>query len=394
MKPFNLELRSGVKQCYRDANLQIIFSVTLMAVIGASVFVPALPRMVQELNITPQAVGMLISIYAIPGIAFAPLAGMFADRFGRKKVLVPSLLLFSLAGGACTFARDFNLLLLLRFLQGMEAANLISLSWVIICDLYSENERTAAMGYNASFINIGLACFPAAGGAMAMIGWYYPFLLSFLAAPVGLLVLFSLKNPEPRNTQRLIEYLGGVIHNLKTPRAVCLFLANAFAFMLTFGSYMAYFPFLAEYSFGASSFLIGLLMSATFFVAAFAASQLGNLAKMISEANLLKISFALYSLGLLTMPLVPNLWLLFIPLVSFGIAQGINEPVITALLGRIVPTEHRAAFILVNEMFLLIGTTAGPVLMGAIFETWGVSSVFFAGAGLSIAVFIVLALIG
>ncbi len=392
MEALDAKQPDNIRQCYRDHNLQIMFAVTLMSVLGASAFIPAFPKIAQELKISPQEVGLLISAYAFPGMIFAPFSGILADRFGRRKVLAPSLILFSVAGVACAFTRDFNLLLILRFLQGLGAYNLIPMTWIMICDLYSEKERTVAMGYNASFLNIGMAIFPTIGGALAMFSWHYAFLLSALAAPVGLVVLLFLKNPEPKNSQHLGEYLRNIWQNLKNIRALCLFLANTFAFILVFGSFMAYFPFLSKDAFGASSFLIGLLMSTTFFVAAFAASQLGRMAKMASEVSLLKVSFALYALGLLAMPFVTDLWLLLIPLVIFGVAQGINEPIISGLLGGLVPMNHRAGFIFFNELFLQIGATSGPILMGIVFGILGISSVFLAGAGLSVFTLILIAI--
>jgi MFS family permease len=88
---------------------------------------------------------------------------------GRKKIIVPSLLLFGIAGTACAFARDFNLLLLLRLLQGIGAASLLSLSVTLIGDLYAGDRRANAMGYNASVTSIGTAIYPTVGGALATI---------------------------------------------------------------------------------------------------------------------------------------------------------------------------------------------------------------------------------
>ena len=64
------------------------------------------------------------------------------------------------------------------------------------------------MGLNASILSIGTASYPAIGGALAILGWQYPFILPVVALPVGILVLVSLRNPEPRNRQGTKEYLG------------------------------------------------------------------------------------------------------------------------------------------------------------------------------------------
>jgi len=64
-------------------------------------------------------VGLLITAFTLPGIILVPIMGILADKFGRKKILVPSLMLFGIAGGSCFFFKNFSILLLLRFLQGI-----------------------------------------------------------------------------------------------------------------------------------------------------------------------------------------------------------------------------------------------------------------------------------
>lgn len=127
------------KSVYLDTNLQIIFGVTLIAVLGVSSITPAFPLIVKDLNISTQSVGLLITMFTLPGIFLTPVMGALADRFGRKKILIPSMMLFGVAGGACALAHDFSLLLALRFFQGVGAASLGSLNVTIIGDLYSGN---------------------------------------------------------------------------------------------------------------------------------------------------------------------------------------------------------------------------------------------------------------
>jgi len=170
---------------YRDPNLQIVFVVTLIVVMGVSSISPAFPEIQEAFGISKPAVGLLIVVFTLPGVLFTPVLGVLADRFGRKKILVPSLLLFGIAGTACFFARDFNLLLTLRFLQGIGAASLGSLNVTIIGDLYSKRQLATAMGYNASVLNIAVPLYLIIGGAMASLAWYYPFALSIIAVPLA-----------------------------------------------------------------------------------------------------------------------------------------------------------------------------------------------------------------
>lgn len=113
---------------YQDKNLLIIFAVSLIAVLGVGSLTPAFPKLAQALHVQRQNIGLLVTVFTFPAFALGPLIGVLADRFGRKKVIVPSLFLLGIAGCACAFARDFNLLLLLRFLQGIGAASLLSLT--------------------------------------------------------------------------------------------------------------------------------------------------------------------------------------------------------------------------------------------------------------------------
>ncbi len=168
-----------------------------MAVLGVSSIAPVLPRVATVFDRSPQSVGLLISVFTVPGVFFTPILGVLGDRIGRKAVLVPSLLLFAVAGTACGFVREFPLLLGLRFVQGIGAAALGALNVTIVSDLYAGSARTTAMGYNASVLSIGTGVYPALGGSLAALGWFFPFFLPALALPIALFVLFVLDNPEP-----------------------------------------------------------------------------------------------------------------------------------------------------------------------------------------------------
>lgn len=373
---------------YLDTNLIIVFSITLTNVMGMTAITPAFPRIVQELKILPEAVGLLIAVYTVPGLIFIPLSGVLADRFGRKRILVPSLMLFGIAGTACAFTRDFNLLLILRFFHGVGAAPLFTLCLTIIGDLYSGKECATTMGYDVSFINISMAIFPSIGGAMAMLGWYYPFLLSSIAIPVGLLILFYLKNPEPKKERSLNEYLSGVLKSIKNIQFVWLSLAAVAAMVLLFGAHFTYFPLLIASSFEASPMIIGLIISSMSIAGAITSSQIGKLLKFGSERILLSYSFILYALALVIIPFITNLWLLIVPAMIFGVAFGMNDPSRIALLAVLAPGKQRAAFMSITQTVVKLGQTLGPVSMGVIFVVGGINSIFYFGSMLSFVMFI------
>jgi MFS family permease len=378
------------KKLYLNRNLQIIFSITLMAVLGVASITPAFPRIEAELHISTQQAGYLITVFTLPGVFLTPVLGVLADRLGRKKILVPSLLLFGLAGSSCFFMRDFQMLLLFRLFQGIGAAAIGSLNITLIGDLFEGRDRPAAMGYNASVLSIGTASYPAIGGVLATIGWYYPFILPAFAIPIALVVIYSLDAVGTSNHQKLSIYLRKAWESIKDKRVIVIFIASVFTFIILYGAYLSYLPFLLDSSFSAPPYLIGLLFSVSSLTTAITSSQVGRLTAKYSEKALLKAAFIIYGISLIVIPFTPNLWMLLVPLILFGIAQGLNIPSLQTILTNLAPVENRAAFMSLNGMVLRIGQTLGPVIMGVIFGIFGITAVYLVGAAFALVMFVLI----
>ncbi len=180
----------------KDRRLYVIFSITLIGVMGVASLTPALPKISQALDLNKSQIALLISAFTFPGIFLTPISGVLADRWGRKRVLVPSLFIFALAGFSIFFVRSFHIIIILRIIQGVGAGPLGSLNATLVGDFFKGKERPAAMGYNASVLSLSTASYPLIGGALAGIAWYFPFVMPLLAIPVGLFVIFGIKEPE------------------------------------------------------------------------------------------------------------------------------------------------------------------------------------------------------
>ncbi|MFP4171023.1 MAG: MFS transporter [Methanomassiliicoccales archaeon] len=371
----------GLRQMLGDRNLQVTFGITLMAVLAVSSITPAFPLIMRTFDINEGEVGLLITAFTVPGVILAPFLGVLADRRGRRKVLVPCLFLFALAGTLCAFAPTFQILLVLRVIQGVGGASLGSLALTIVGDLYEGKTRATAMGYNESVLNIGTASYPSIGGALATLGWFFPFYLSLLAVPVGLMVIFVLDSPEPSVTESMRRYFARTWRVVKEPRAILLFTAIALSLLVLYGSYLAFFPLLLD-SLGANSLEIGLIMSTMSLTTALIASQMGRLSARFSYSTLLKASYPFFALGLVLIPLVNDLILFIVPTVIFGVGLGLNLPSIFTLMADHSPMESRGAFFSLNGLVLRLGQTVGPPLMAAIFALGGFTPVFLSGAGL------------
>lgn len=369
---------------YRDPNLRILFCVTLIAVLGVSSVTPVFPTMQKALGITPQATSLLVTVFTLPGVIATPLIGVLSDRVGRKRLLVPSLFLFAFAGASLPLAPTFTGMLALRFVQGLGAAALGSLNVTIIGDLYRGRLTTAAMGYNAGVLSLGTTLYPLLGGALAALGWRYPFYLPLLAIPVALLAWFRLETPPIPAHQDMRSYLLDALASISNRRMAGLFFASLASFVLLYGAYSTYLPFLLAESFQGTSTVIGLVMSSMSLATAVVASQLSRLSRRFLEQQLIVAAFLLHALALLMIPHVPSLWLFLIPTTIYGLGQGLNTPSIQSLLARMAPPQQRGAFMSLNGMVFRLGQTLGPLLMGLAFTAWGFTGVYRAGAVLGV----------
>ena len=114
--------------------------------------------------------------------------------------------------------------------------------------------------------------------------------LLIFSIPVAIIVMLRLNNPEPSGNQVLKKYLISAWKILRTRQAVTYFIASFATFVILFGSYLVYFPFLLEKLFNSSPFIIGIMMSCMSIVTAITSSQLGKISGIFRIKNLLKIS--------------------------------------------------------------------------------------------------------
>lgn len=362
---------------YRDKNLQVLFGITLVAVVGVSSIAPVLPKVADALDVSPNRVGLLITAFTLPGIVLTPILGILSDRVGRKKIIVPSLFLFGVAGASVAFATSFETMLALRFLQGMGAASLGTINVTMIGDLYSGRERTEAMGYNSSILSLGTGMYPAIGGALAVLGWQYPFLLPLLAIPIGMRVMLSLDYDEPRNERDLKEYLAELSRAVSNRRVVGLLSVTLATFVILFGAQVTYLPIFIDTSFGASVAVVGVLLASASLASGLTSWQLGRITRYVSQKHLIMAAFGLYAAALTLVPLVPSVGLLVMPTLIFGVAQGLNLPNVFSMLTGSVSADNRGAVLALNGMHLRTGQAIGPLLMSAAAVTISIDGAYY-----------------
>ena len=371
---------------YRDGDLWLLFAVTIVAVGNVSSVAPAFPTVVDVFGISRVQVGWVVTAYSLPGILSAPLAGVMADRLGRKQVLVPTLFVFGVAGGACALARSFPVLLALRVFQGAAAAPLVGLAVTIIGDRYQGTARASAIGYNASALNVGTATYPALGGALAAIAWFWPFALPLLALPVAGAVVWKLEAPSVDRAQTLGNYLAVARDRLTDRRVLGVLGINLGVFVLIFGAFLTYVPELLDERFGSPPVVAGIVLAGASVSSGLVATQLGRLTMVVSEDRLIQLSLVIDGLALALMPLAPAPWGVGAASVLFGVAQGLNQPALQTRLAELASDESRGILLSLNGMILRLGQAIGPLLLGSALVLGSIRTIFFAAAALAVLV--------
>ena len=383
---------SGKTSVYKDGNLRIILCVTLMAILPIFSINPTLAIIAEAFAVSSQQITLIVTAFLVPVAIGTPIFGFLADRFGRKQILVPSLLLFAIAGALCATAQDFWSLVEWRCLQGFGAASLEAVVISTICDLYTGKRVTTAMALNASTIGVAATIYPAVGGILADLNWRLPFLMALLAIPVAILVLVKLRLPPSaikNNDLQLKTYVRHLGRSIYDPQVIGLLLVVIGLFAIEFGAFYTFTPVLAGTVMGASASVIGMIFSSTSISLAFIAFLVGLFARRLSEIKLIKVALIIFAVSLLLIFQAPNVVLLLIPSVLIGAVSGMAFPSIQALLAKFAPEGYRAGFMSMNVSVQACGRALGPIIAAIALQWGGMPAIYYGGAAMTLVILVV-----
>ncbi len=343
----------------------MLFGITLLVTMGVTSIMPLLPFLATTFDVSLATSALLITAFAVPGMLFTPLLGVWADRYGRKALLVPALLLFGVAGVGCAFSPSFEILLFFRTIQGIGAAPLGLLYTTIVADTWEKEERARMMSYCATALGLGTGLSPAIGGALAILHWRLPFLLSLLALPVAWLA-FKAPLLKPKENSTLREYLRLTLACIAKPRTKNILLLNLLGSIMLFGPIITCLPVLADQNFAASPFVIGLILACASLMAGLVASQLSRFYSRYTTQHILYFGQFAYLVCFIALPFAPNLVLMAVCIAIYGIGQGINMPIVGTLLSGQAPAEQRASLLAVNSIFLRFAQAFAPMFFSLV----------------------------
>ncbi len=251
---------SAQKNKANKSIIPLICVIAFFGMTGGSLIAPTLSSMAGPLHVEPERVGLILASYTFASAVSIPFVGGFLDRWGRKKVLIPCLIGNGLAGLACFYTTDFNLLLVFRFIQGVFIAGLIPTAMTLIGDLYRDLKRVQVMGWMSATTAVGSVSAPMIGGALAYWHWNYPFLFFVLTLPLALLAVFLLPPVTPAERRSVTDYLRLVGIALRQKKTISI---NLMCFIMFFLLYavVIYIPILLQDKFGFSPLVAGMALA-------------------------------------------------------------------------------------------------------------------------------------
>jgi EmrB/QacA subfamily drug resistance transporter len=207
----------------------------LMFAIDSTIVAVAIPTMTRELNTSLVWIGWTLTAYALTQTVMMPLSGKLAESFGRMRVFVASVVLFTLGSLLCGLAPNVYLLILFRVLQAVGGGGFMPSAIGIVAEEFPEN-RDRMVGLFTSIFPIGGIIGPNLGGLIIEhASWRYVF---FVNVPIGILVIAALA-PRLRRSEathrRRIDLLGTLLYGsaIVALLSALTFLGNDSGFLKT-----------------------------------------------------------------------------------------------------------------------------------------------------------------
>ncbi len=374
--------------------LWVIFGVTITGILANTLVNAPLPDILDAFDRPDGDAGIFVASATIPGIFAALAIGLLADRVGRRVVLVPCLVGFGVTGLAAGAAPTFEILLLLRFAQGIAAAGLINLAVVIIGDSWEGAQRARYFGYNAAVLTGSLAVVPALGGLLTELGGWRA---SFAPYGIGLVAAVVVHRKLPPDGATGTATLRGQLRDagaiLRTPLVLAAVGWGFVVFVLIFGLFLTVLPLHLEQEFGLSAGNRGLVIAVPAIGSSVAALLLGRVRRRIGGRRVVLAAGAMFAVGFVVIGWAGTLPLLAAGALIYGLGEGSAIPTVQDLVTSAAPTASRGAVVAVFVSSIRAGQSVGPMLAGPLIERIGTGEVFVLGAGLAAALLVAMVVI-
>ena len=365
----------------RRRAIRIGYAVTAVSVFGASSVTPVLPSIGQAFGVDGAATALLVSLFILPMAVLTLPVGYLADRYSLRPILVGCLLLYASAGLACMVAPDFRTLLLLRVLQGCGAAALELFGLVILIQATPPEQLNTVIGRNAGVIGLSVTTAPLLSGLLSLISWRVTFVVSAAALPLAYLALTRLQVP-PRSLDRERPALRAFLGNARVWKALFTTLV---VFLFAFGVLLTFVPDQAVAVGVRTGVLIALLPASSAVAIGLVAPRMDGVLARHGERGVALLALLAYTLGLLAFIEAGTFVWLLVGALLLGVGHGLLFPLSQAMLAREAPSQGSVLFLSLNITAIGVSQTLSPLLMSAVYDQFGLRSVFVVALAVSLA---------
>jgi ACDE family multidrug resistance protein len=355
----------------RSLKLLVLSLVPFIMVLGNSMLIPVLPRMMKVMHLTLFQAGLVVTVFSIPAGIVIPLAGALSDRVGRKVIMAPALVVYGLAGLAAGVAswispHAYGYIIGFRIVQGIGAGGTYQLAMAVAGDIFKNKSRARALGLLEASNGLGKVVSPIAGSALALIIWFAPFFVyGLLSFPIALAVWFVIQEPKKKPAEGSFgQYLAGIRHTFQSKglSIAVTFLGGAAVLFILFGV-LSYLADVLEKTYGISELPRGFIIAVPVLFSAVTSYVAGTVlqrriarwARPVVAGGLLVISVAMVAEGLIGNPF----WAL-VALVFQGIGTGATLPSINTLVTSATSTAERGAVTSLYGSVRFFGVALGP----------------------------------
>ena len=360
--------------------LIVIFTTVFIDLVGFGIVIPVLPFYAEsaQFNATPRTVGLLFASYSIMQLIFSPILGRLSDKYGRRPVLLISIIGTGIGFLILGFARTLWMLFVGRILDGITGGN-ISTAQAYIADITTKEDRAKGMGLIGAAFGLGFVFGPAIGGILSRWGIAVPFLFAAgLCFANALLLYFTLPETVTPDHPARVSAAGGrglgqLIQSLRNPRLGYVLIIY-FLFIVAFSIMTTAFSLYTMFRFGYDATHTGYLFAYVGILAVIVQGGLiGKLVKRFGELSLVIVGALLFAGSLFAVPFVGpaagGLAALLVGGGLFSIGNSLSSPSLTSLASKSVGPGEQGSVLGVTQSVASLARAVGPALAAVLIHS-------------------------
>jgi MFS transporter, DHA1 family, tetracycline resistance protein len=360
--------------------LLIIFLTIFVNLIGFGIIIPLLPFYAEKFGASPLVIGLLFAIYSLCQLAAAPVLGDLSDRWGRRPVLVISLVGTVVSFAMLALAQSVVMLFLARIVDGLSGGN-ISTARAYVADVTEPKDRARAYGLIGAAFGLGFIMGPALSGVLAKVSITAPI---WVAAGLTLVAAAMAWFWLPETVHRAKAGSGnpfGYLPELLRRPAMRRLLTVDFIYWFAFAIFQTTFALFAARRFGFDASRTGYFFALFGLLGAvIQGGFIRPIVKRTGDKTMFIAGVVCSVVGLVAAALSPTVLLFALTLVPLAFGMGFGHPTVTSLVSRAGRGEEQGRVQGAASAVESLGRTFGPVWGNASLQRFGEGTPFISGA--------------